>query len=192
MRRHSRGARAGGARPSGGPARAIAMMPRLAAMTALAMAAVAVALGTTDAAAQPARPGAASPPTAGKVDPFTGPVSNGGRQNEMFAFLAAHAGQLVHLDVVVDGAVPGRPTGKGQALKLSGGCGKPTEPVSCALTPGMTSATYVILDVPALSGRVQGDFAVDQPVCDAAGSCTVVMHAVVLGGPGPAKEDDEK
>jgi hypothetical protein len=174
-----------------------------AALTALAVVAVAVAgqAVRSDAAARTAGTvESAVAPAAPRIDTFNGSVTNGASQNELYLFLAAHAGQLVRVSVQVSAPVHARLTGNPRSLTLSSGCGGAAAPANCARAAGLADTTYAIYAghgggtaVTSANGRytVSGHFAVGQPVHDATGRSSLPLRAVELGGPGISEEDDE-
>jgi hypothetical protein len=152
----------------------------------------------SDAAVQP---GSAAPPAAAPVDTFRASVADGAAQNDLYLFLAAHAGQVVRVSVTVSApVVQARMTGNPRTITLSSGCGSTAAPTNCARVLGLAGATYAIYDaatsgvtVTLAGGRytLSGYFAVGQPTRDAKGVGSVPMRALALGGPGISEEDDE-
>jgi len=151
-----------------------------------------------------AGPGAAGPtvaaaPVAAPIDSYSGSVTNGATQNDLYLFLAARAGQVVHVNIQVSSAVKVQMTGNPRTITLSSGCGGTKPPANCDQAMRLTATSYLIYDANATAGAtvtvrngtytVTGDFAIGQPTQDSKGMWALPVRAVALGGPAMADED---
>jgi hypothetical protein len=174
---------------------------RLAAVTGFAAAvAVGGALAGVRTAAGTAPTAAAAAPVTAPVDAFGATVVAGAPQNDLYLFLARHAGQVVRLDV--QARSPGQVVAAGNVRRfgLSSGCAGSAPAANCDRMVSISAATYVLHDVgPATAATaryasgvftVTGHFAVGQPTRDAGGVVTVPLHAVALGGPWMTEDDE--
>jgi hypothetical protein len=141
---------------------------------------------------------AAAAPAAAQIDSYSGSVTNGASQNDLYLFLAAHAGQFVHVNIQVSSAVKVQMTGNPRTITLSSGCGGGKPPANCDRALRIAATSYVIYDANAAGATmtvrngtytVTGNFAIGQPTQDSKGMSALPVRAVALGGPGMADED---
>ena len=152
------------------------------------------------AGAGPNQAAAAAPPVAAPVDGFSATVVAGAPQNDLYLFLARHAGQVVRLSVAARSPAQVVAAGNPRRFGLSTGCAGTSPPPNCARMVSMTATMYVLRNVgPATAATadyangvftVTGHFAVGQPTRDAGGAVTVPLHAVALGGPWMTEDDE--
>jgi hypothetical protein len=174
---------------------------RLVAVTSFtAVVAVGGAVAGVRAAAGPGPAPAAAPPLTAPVDGFSAAVVAGAPQNDLYLFLARHAGQVVRLGLQVRSPVQVVAAGNPRRFGLSSGCAGTSPPPNCDRMVSVTAAAYVLHDIgPATAAAasyangvftVTGHFAVGQPTRDARGVVTVPLHAVALGGPWMTEDDE--
>jgi hypothetical protein len=151
-------------------------------------------------ASGPAQAVQAVPPVAAQIDSYSGAVTNGASQNDLYLFLVAHAGQVVHVDVQVSSAVKVQMTGNPRTITLSSGCGGTKPPANCDRALRLAGTSYVIYDASASSGvtvtssngiyTVTGYLAIGQPTQDSKGMYALPVRAVAPGGPAMADNDE--
>jgi hypothetical protein len=161
-----------------------------------AVAALGLHMATSDAAVQTV----ASTPGPAPVDSITVTVGDSTAANNVYLFLAAHAGQIVTVNVQAKAPLKAVTGGNPRLLSLASGCGGSRPPANCAVALQIAGVNYVVYDVNATTGAkttylngvytVTGTFAVGQPTRDAKGMVTVPLRALALGGPAGVEDDE--
>ena len=163
----------------------------LAAVTAvgLHMASSDAAVGTVVSAPAPAPP-----------DSLTVTVGDSAAANSAYLFLAAHAGQIVTVNVQARSPLKAVTSGNPRMLSLASGCGGSRPPANCSLALQIAGVNYAIYDVTAATGAkttylngvytVTGTFMVGQPTTNGNGIVTVPLRALALGAPAGVEDDE--
>ena len=137
-----------------------------------------------------------SDPVGGNVERYSASVTNGSTQNDLYEWLGARAGKIVHVSVSISKPVLADLKSRPQKVTMSSNCKSSSPPSNCDRSLNLAGTSYLVYGetkglVTYSNGvyYVDADFAVQPVTLDAQGFYTLPLRVVILNGPGDGERD---
>jgi hypothetical protein len=138
----------------------------------------------------------AASPAPGPIDTYSGPITHGASQNDLYVWLAGRAGKIVHLVISMRTPVAVDLIHRPRHVDMKSNCTAPGPPANCDSVLGSAGVHYLIYGdgtglITNVKGTVNVDayFAVDPVTLDQKGYYTLPLRMVSQGGPAGSEGD---